>query len=148
MNSVKPISKSSIPASSPTTININIMTPATSNSVPVIQSPTAPAPVPVPPPQVPQAHYPHYPQYPPPPPPPPPPPYGGYGGFGGPFNNYYPNAPFYDNYRFFYIPWGGNNCYNSCGPIRSPCVSYCPPPQPICTPCAPHALNFCANPNF
>jgi hypothetical protein len=45
------------------------------------------------------------------------------------------------------MPWGGNNCYNSCGPIRSPCVSYCPP-QPICTPCAPPALNYCANPNF
>jgi len=116
MNAVKPISSSSKRVESGTTININIMTPAPSTTTPIIQQPVQsppppPAPLPPPPP-------------PPPPPPlaPPPPilPYQNPGFYPNPYlgnnNLYYPNTPFNDNYRFYYMPWGNN--YNSCGPIR------------------------------
>jgi hypothetical protein len=65
---------------------------------------------------------------------------GGFAGYGGGLFPPQP-PPYYDNYRFYYLPYGPN--YSNC-PIRDRGYgSYCAP-NPICIP--PPQTNYCCPP--
>jgi hypothetical protein len=124
MNSCKAIQILPNPQVSKTTVNVNIHSSEIqkeySSCQTCQQQPSRNYPLPPIPPPLPPTYPPQY--------------------YGSPYlynNNYFPQPPIIpDNYRFYYLPYNNNPCYNSC-PIRN----YCQPMS-----CPPMCYNPCANP--